>query len=296
MKCSCPKCSANVDIDFQLIPDKGTYIKCTECKRRFWIHREYFAGRALRKRGEIYCAKCGEELNHTIACPACRALYPDFFVVQAKKTVPRRLPAVKLSFALPKVHSSRPRHKRSSAISPKPGAKMPKSLKRLVSAAAVVVLVIFGGYLYYQTTLENEYSRNFVKALYAIKTGRDISHETSEKIISSGQDFGLRINAEDEARLNKVKSSADKLMKRINNPPGKYTKANEKLVKLYNIYSEMNTFMTSHPKTLQSFKNSSNKLENDFAEGVKDMKANLPQKLSEGIRTAKVRYKNLRDI
>jgi predicted Zn finger-like uncharacterized protein len=300
MNCSCPKCSANIDIDLLLVPDNGKYIKCSECKRRFWVSREFFAGRALRKRGEIFCAECGEGLDHTIACPSCRALFPDFFAVQAKKPVPRKLPEIKLSFASAKVHSSKPRYKSSRAISPKPGIKMTKSLMVTVSVTALVALVIYGGYFYYQRSLETEYSRNFVRALYAIKTGRDINHETAEKIVSklnaSGQKYGLLISDQDEARLNKVKSSADKLMKRINDPPKKYIKANEKLVKLYNIYSELNSFMISPPSSLDTFKISSNKLENDFDEGVRDMKANLPQKLSERIKTAQVRYKNLRDI
>ncbi len=104
------------------------------------------------------------------------------------------------------------------------------------------------------------------------------------------------ISAEDAARLSKVKSSADKLMSRVKNPPQKYVKVNEKLVKLYNIYSEMNAFITTPPNSLENFGISSNKLESDFAEGVKDMKANMPQKLTEKIRTALSRYKNLRDI
>jgi hypothetical protein len=300
MKCSCPHCSAKIDRDLLTVPDDGMHSKCPECGKRFWIQREFFAARALRKRGEIYCAQCWTDLDHTIICPGCRTIYPDFFVVQAKKSVQKRVPATKGSFSLRKPYSSKPRSSDPRAFSPRPGMKMPRSFVKMASVATVLSLVLLGGYFYYQSTLEDEYSRNFVRALYAVKTGKDKSHEARERIISRlkepGQDYVLRITEEDKAGLNKVKSSADKLMKRIGNPPRKYAKANEKLVKLYDIYSEMNTLTISHPDSPESFKNVSTRLENDFAEGIREMKANLPEKLSERIRTAQARYKNLRDI
>jgi len=300
MICKCPKCSATVDIDPVKVPGNGTYIRCTECKKRFWIQKEFFAGRAIRKKGEIYCAECGEELNHTIACPNCRVLYPDFFAVLPKKSVPKQLPAISLSFAPIKDRPSKPRYKSPSIDSQKVGAKKPKPIAAMVGLAVTIALAAFGGYFYYQITLENEYSKYFVRALYAIKTGRDISHETSDKILSgmkdSGLSFGVHISAEDANRLNNVKSSADKFMSKIKNPPKKYAVVNEKLVKLYNIYSEMNSVMTSPPSSVENFRIASGKLDNDFSDGVKDMKANLPQKLSDSIQTAKARYKNLRDI
>lgn len=89
MTCSCPKCHAQIEIDFSSIPENGTFKPCPECNSRFWINKESYARMALKKDGNIYCDKCGKELDHLIVCAECGVMYPDYYVVQASKP-PRR--------------------------------------------------------------------------------------------------------------------------------------------------------------------------------------------------------------
>lgn len=298
MKCKCPKCSFNIDIELSQIPERGQRIKCPGCKKSWRVDRESFAGRALRKSGYISCSECGEPLDQRIACPRCLALYPEYFVVQDK--IPVRKQPREFSLSLPSFRRS------SSATRRVPTAARPrgKTSRKVTPLVYVAVLVIavggILGYFYRQHKAEEEYSRNFVRVLYTIKTGRDTTHEkivaTISKLTQSGETYISPQEFQDETALTKIKSSADKLMQRIGKPPGRYARTNEKLVKLYGTYSRMDSFMSSHPTSLDRFKTSSEQLEKEFAECVQDIKADLPEPLMQRVKQAQVRYKNLQNI
>src|ERR1035441_3358055 len=85
MTCSCPKCHAQIEVDFSSIPENGTFTPCPECKGRFWTNKESYARMALKKEGSTYCDKCGKELGHQIVCAGCGVMYPDYYLVQASK-------------------------------------------------------------------------------------------------------------------------------------------------------------------------------------------------------------------
>src|SRR5689334_11305119 len=85
MNCSCPKCSASIEVEIPLGTEEGTAGKCHECKAKFPVRRESFASRALWKPEEVSCAECGHRLGHSIFCPGCRTLFPDYIVFQPAK-------------------------------------------------------------------------------------------------------------------------------------------------------------------------------------------------------------------
>ena len=118
MNCSCPKCSAKIEIDISLVYEKSAGIRCVECNKHFWIYKESFGGRALKKCGEIYCVKCGSELNHTVACPSCGTLYPDYLVVQTSRVTRKRVPVNKswVSFDRHRPHKYKPRDNASVVL------------------------------------------------------------------------------------------------------------------------------------------------------------------------------------
>src|ERR1700687_2341971 len=95
---TCPKCNAEIEIDLSNLPEDGAHTPCPECKGRFWISRESYARRALKKEGKLYCDKCGNELGHSIVCAACGVMYPDYCLVQTAK--PPRRQVEKADFSL----------------------------------------------------------------------------------------------------------------------------------------------------------------------------------------------------
>ena len=107
----------------------------------------------------------------------------------------------------------------------------------------------------------DSYSVNYVRALYGIGSGTDLSLKTCEKIASdlkSNGTYDLRISVEDEARLTKVKAQVDKLMGKVNEPPAKFMKSKEKLAKLYGIYSNLHSLTLAPKGSLQNFSDSAN--------------------------------------
>jgi type II secretory pathway pseudopilin PulG len=302
MKCSCPKCDANIQVDLPHIPENGIATPCPECNSRFWINKESFACRALKKEGKLYCAQCSNELNHKIVCPSCGVLFPDFCVVQTSKPVKRQLkkPGVTVSFSL------RPAQQKIPGISTsgKTSSKSRKSLVTIVSLLMLVALLSAVGVVAYnKRKAEQEFTRYYILAVYGIKTGADLDLNQCAKLsadwrtkMTAGQNFQPRISPVDEARLTKVKVEVDIVMQRLDKSPKNFISANAKLAKLYGIYAQLHSLTLAPPSSLAGFTDSATKSENDFRQAVQEFKTALPTELLAEINKAKTKYKGLRDF
>jgi len=302
MKCSCPKCDANIQVDLPHVPENGTAAPCPECNSRFWVHKESFACRALKKEGKLYCAQCSNELNHQIVCPSCGVLFPDYCVVQTSKPVKRQLKKARSTFSF----SMLPTQQKRPQISPsgKSSSKSRKSLVTIISLLMLVVVlsaVIVAGYN--KRKVEQDFTRYYVLAIYGIKTGADLDLKQCAKFsndwgttMKAGQNVQPRISPEDESRLSKVKVEVDKYMQRLDKPPKKFITANAKIAKLYGIYTQLNSLTLAPPNSLGGFTDSVTKTGNDFQQAVQEFKTALPTELSAEIDKAKARYRGLRDL
>lgn len=298
MNSKCPKCSSDILIEPVKISDNGTEVKCPECKSRLYLFKESFAGRALYKSGEIYCSICASKLDHTIVCPECKALYPDYFVVRSTKKVRVRSANIPKSFT--SLRTSTPSRK-SRTPSPlrKEKVHSQRSFKVLGSVIALVSLVLGGVYAFNQYANAKQYTLNYMRALYGIKTGTDtcemITRDLKTKVVTQGVS-SVNISTEDEVRLVGLKDRVDKLMSQIESPPSKFIKSDKQIKDLYVIYSSLNSLTLAPVGSPENFIRSTSKLQEDFSEGFKELKADMPPKLSEVFKTAQIKYKNLRDI
>jgi hypothetical protein len=306
MTCSCPKCHAQIEVNLSNIPESGTFKTCPECKSRFWVNKESYARMALIKEGKLYCDKCGKELDHIIVCSACGVMYPDYYLVQASKPPRRQIEKPELfslSFTL-KPATPTYAHTYTYTEAKKSGGKSSGILLKRVGVLAIVALLIAGGaYLYHIRQVEKLYAKNYMRALYTIKTGTDLSLNTCAKIsaewktrMDAGQSAAPRISGEDESRLIKVKAATDNFMLKLNETPKKFTTSKEKLDKLYGEYTKVNALAIAPSGSLSGFTDSASKSGSEFDVAVKDLKASLPTALSEELQIAKVKYRGLKDI
>lgn len=305
MTCSCPKCHAQIEVDLTNIPEKGTFNPCTECKGRFWISRESYARMALKNDGDTYCDKCGKVLDHKIVCTSCGVMYPDFFLVQASRP-PRRqvekLDLFSLSFTLrPATSTTSAYTYTSSAKEHHIKAPRPRPILKIVGIAALLILLTFGiSYLYNIKKSEQQYAKNYMRALYTIKSGTDLSLNICTKTSSdwkiSGQISAPRIQGEDADRLNKVKEMTDRFMLTLDKPPNKFIVSKEKIAKLYDVYSKTTVLAMAPSGSLAGFINSADKSRSDFNVAAQELKKSLPRELSSEFQIAKVKYKNLQEI
>jgi uncharacterized protein YbaR (Trm112 family) len=303
MTCSCPKCQAQIEVDLSRIPENGTFTPCPECKGRFWINRESYPRMALKKDGNIYCDKCGKELDHKIVCSSCGVMYPDYYLVQASKPPRRQIekPDIfSLSFTL---KPAKPSYTYAYTTAKESRARLAIPFQKIAVIAVVILLAVGLGYFYHIKKAEQQFSKNYMRALYAIKSGTDLSINICTKIsadwkvkFEAGQNSIPRIKEEDEARLNRVKEASDNLMKTLNDPPKKLIKSKEKLVTLYNEFNKAHALALAPSGSLSSFTVATAKLENNIKAEVIDLKASLPVKLTEELNKAKIKYKSLRDI
>jgi uncharacterized protein YbaR (Trm112 family) len=298
---TCPKCKAPTQLDHAEIPENGTDRICDACKSRFWLYKESFGGRALKKSGDIFCAGCGEELDRSIACPSCGKLYPAFVFAQATKAAPKRTVHVRSTYYIRRRPTRKPIPKKS--IAPKKPTQIPSFFnKYTISAVLLAALITVGTVVYSKVKVVREYSTNYTKVLYAIKAGTDICLNPYEKRASSSGSFFSpldptpSLSSSEQSRLNIIKAKVDTSMKKMENPPEKFVTAKEKLDNLYGVYAKIHAFALQPSGTMQKDVDAAEKMKIEFKRSSQELKSVLPKQLSEELENARAKYRNLRDF
>lgn len=314
MTCHCPKCAAKIAIDLSQIPDGVAANTCPECKTHFVLTRESFARRAYRKKGEINCAECGEQLGHTLHCPECKSLYPEYLAAEFPDAARKRANQNRDLFSSLKIISFEWRPKTAPASGYKPvrkeSAHAPKTvdLKRRKIIAGVCTLVILAlaavaTNFYLQNKAKKQYVTTYVMALYGIKTGADLSLKSCAKISAdwkaktdAGQNTPPRIISTDEAKLTKIKTQTDKYLQKMTKPPSKFAKANEDITRLNEIYTKLQSAAINPSSTLSGFDAQVSKAETDFKQAASELKKNLSDELSTEFEIGKSKYRGLKEL
>ena len=304
MPCTCPKCNSQIEIDVSHIPEKGTFLPCSDCKGRFWINKESYARMALKKEGKTYCDKCNNELTHSIVCTDCGIMYPDFYLVQVSKPPRRKADKpgfLSMSFTLRPAKQSYKYTYTASKASHEKSSNL--QLKKIGLVVVIALLAVGLCYLYYTRKSEQQYARNYMRALFTIKSGTELNFTTCEKLsnewqasMNVGQKFSPHINAEDESHLNNVKETVDGFMKMLNKPPKKFIISSEKLATLYGVYTKVHTLATAPPGSLSTFNNLASKSKSEFRAATQELKNSMPAELSSELKLAQAKYKGLRDM
>ncbi len=306
MICACPKCAARNEVDLAEIPEGGTTTNCAACKARFLITRESIAHRAYRKAEDAHCAKCGNDLGSSLHCPSCGELYPDYFVAEAPDVARKKIRKIADAFSSLKDLSFEwgAKPKGVSGYASKAKSVTPvsreKSRKFAMIAAGVMLLVAVvasGGWFYLQHKAQQQYAENYIKALYGVKSGMEYGLTACSKISEEMNSRGnARISPEDEIKMSKVKDEVDKIMQKLNNPPGKFDQANDKLMKLYEIYKSIHTLAISPTGSPARISGVASKAESEFRQGTQELKNSLPEELSAALKRGKSKYRGLRDL
>lgn len=312
--CSCPKCSAKIELNLTQVPEDAASDKCPACNARYVLTRESFARRATRKAGEINCAHCGGQLDHSQYCPSCKVLYPDYYATEFPDAVKKRARKNRDLFGGLKNFSFEWGARSAPAIDYKPVMMDSEPWQEsagwkkeniIIGASAVVIiaLIAFGANFYSHYKAKKQYAETYVMALYGIKTGTDLGLAMCGKISadwtiksSSGQNVPPHASVDEENQLNKVKAQTDKYVQQLNDPPSAYAESNEKLLKLNGLFVKLHAAVLNPSGTTSSFVELTQKTENEFKVTSTDLKKNLPSELSELLDIAKTKYRGLKDF
>ena len=297
MKCACPKCDAAVEIQDQKISASPSSQQCPDCNDKYWFRQEKFALRAYRKSGRVYCFGCGHELGSEILCLNCGSLCPDYCVVQSPKFVKHQQQRAGYSFSLPQLRSESARPHRAAKT-----ARQPGSTNWLVYAVLVVlVLAVAGGLgkFYLDNQAEEEYARNFIVALYGVKSGTDLGLGLIDGISSQWQKNldagGIAPNTgqKDLDKLGQVKKRVTQAMATLDECPEKFAEARQKLVRLHRIYEDIYALNVAMPSSLGELNSSEDRLKENFFKAADDLRRSMPAELSDELKSSVSRYRNL---
>lgn len=316
MKCTCPKCQAKIELELPTeVTEEGSTASCPACSARFSVHRESFAGRALRKPGEISCAACGEELGPELHCASCGRPFPNYIVVGAgRKRAAKRSQSLNLNINL---FPSRSRTDVNVPSLSEAGAEQLVGKKRsqagkkgvnkraglAFAMVAVLAVAIGGGSLYLKKSTEKSYGRNFAIACYMIQVGADKSRKSSQKVASdwkgkldTGQSYVPRTSVDDDRAMVTIKTRLETVKGKLAKGPEKYSGCTEKLAKLEAAFDKLRKVPAAPGNSLPDFNNSANQADAKYRQAVADLKAGLPPELMDELRTSAQKYRGLRPL
>jgi len=318
----CPKCNASIEHDHATIPNDGLATKCPACNARIQLVRESFAKMAYYQGSRKSCSNCGSQLGHSLHCPSCSVVYPDFFITADPADIRRqarerrqqsRFASFKgISFSLPEFKSRTSAQKTSSytpqRVTPKtaPSTAKPhaKRLPLLIILLIIIVAIAGGGYTAYaRIKLEKTYTESYFKALYGIKTGQELTIKLSSKIAldwkaaqDSGRVFAPKISPDEDIYIKNIKTEVDKLVNQLKPPAEKFAKANEKLIALNNQFAQSYTLAVAPPNSLAALSDGLAKTGEQFTKKSLELKSSLDAEMLNELKTAKQTYKVLKDF
>jgi hypothetical protein len=322
MECVCPKCGEKTEVDLALMPENGFVITCSSCNKNVHIIRESCACRAKRKSYEINCANCGKLLDQQPHCQTCGKIFPDYFVTFNPDDARRKtrneffynkwaaIRDLEISFRPTfkgKAHDVAPGYspvREHFDTSTGRSALLSRRFAIIVTTLIVMCALVAAGIFAfdYQRSGLN-YAENYIKALYCIKTGIDsnVNSCTSlktewESATASGKRFSPRISNYDETKSGKLGSEIDKYLQKLSKPPKGFSRANENLTKIHNIYLDSEALVRSRPTTLQELNISLENLNKKMRLASQDLKSDLPDSLKKEMEQAKLKYRGMKDF
>lgn len=309
MRCSCPKCDVIIEVQEEGLSAKGNSRHCPECSGKYWVQREHFMLRAFKKQGRIYCFDCGHELGVENLCMGCGSICPDYCVVQSSKPSVHVQQRAGFSFSLSRSQATKSTAPRLSSKRAAPHSdseqkhQQPVNSKWLAYAGlAVLLLVLAGGVgkFYLAQKAEQQYAKDFIVALYGIKSGTDMCLESIDAISTewqkSAESFNVapRPTEKDLGRFATVKTRISEAMDKLNESPEKFVEARENLARLHKVYGEIYALSTSAPGSLGALTESKQKLETEFFKKADVLMTSMPEPLQGELRISVAKYRNLK--
>ena len=291
MKCECPKCSSNIDINEPDAPEKGGFVKCPDCGDRFWLQREPFLLKGFKKDGNIYCVQCGEKPGADTFCKSCYAQFADYWLAQLDKPTKRQAQSkgvLRTSFGQRSQGYQSNVHEAPKASK---GIGIPSKNITIVLflIAALLCGAVSGSSWYLGYKEKREFSDYYIKTLYVIQSGIDHSHRSLKEMLKT-----KRALSDEEAKLlKKVDSQITIYKAKLATPPDEYSQAAANMNALFKVYSDYYELSKSETGASPDLPIKVEKLDDTLAKTQVKLKRELPAELSQDIQTVIVKYKNL---
>jgi len=321
MRFTCEKCSTANELDIAL-PLGDTYnLSCSSCSSNMKIVIESSILRAVQKSREKFCIRCGGRIDYHIYCPSCGLFCPDYYLLETSADIKRKtrakqavelintLAGFKSLLAWRRTPSSKTEPQQDQKKMPKAG-DTPKTARKMNKLATVLIVIsilltVSGActFFYLKQKIEKTFATDYINAAYAIKTGADTKFGSLTKIASdwktatdSGIYYKPRLDEIAEAKSVKIKTGADKLLQKLQKVPNKFQQSYAKLLALNNVYGKIYRITDAMPATLDQLNETIANSDKAFKQASQDLKASLPELLSQELKVAKTKYRGLADF
>ncbi len=318
----CPKCTNPIEQNLESIPSEGLATKCPSCNARVQLVKVSFARMAYFKAGMKNCANCGNQLGHSLHCPSCRLIYPDFFIAADPAVIRRQAREQRqqrmfssfqgLEFSFPDF-KSRTSDSKKTGYNPQRAKKSdtqngekprPTMPRKLIAALIIVAIIVGGGYTAYaRHKAEQVYMASYFKALYGIQSGVEITIQLNSKMATdwkatqeAGKVYISRTMPDEEAQLVRVKSEVDKFVKQLTPPSAKFQKSQQSLIALNNQYNQIHNLAITPPSTLPALNAALTTSKAQLAKKSEELKSSLDEDMKAELLKAKQTYKVLKDF
>lgn len=292
MKCVCPKCSVDVNIDEPVNPEKGGFGRCPECSSRFWLHRETFLLRGYKKDWMAFCNHCGDEVGPASYCQSCYSSFPDYWVVQLSKPSRRKTSFnTGFSITLPtkKTKQCGAVEELSDFGSLEKVSTPIKPILIAVAALVIVIGIVMGGMQLYEGHERNlSFTNNYFKALYGIKSGADFNLKKIARIAS-----GKPLSNKETARLEEIRIKIKNYRQKLATPPGRFVKTVADLDGVYRVYVDLHSLTLSTVGMSEEFRGKVELMKSRLDKAEQKLKKGFPEELQEDAREVAGKYRNL---
>jgi hypothetical protein len=152
---------------------------------------------------------------------------------------------------------------------------------------ALLAVIVFIAFFYMKSRAEDIFAREFVVALYGVKSGTEQCLTKSELLTS-----GSRLLDKDLRQLQSVKAEIDSALQVLSPPPKKFSDAHTRLLKLSGTYEKLYTLCTSSGPSAE-LATATAALDAQFYAQAKELKGSLPPELLAELIAKAPRYGNL---
>lgn len=165
------------------------------------------------------------------------------------------------------------------------------------SAFLLLALVVMGT-VQYRSHLQKNYSKDYVLALYGIKSGMHLAglvcegkYQTWKDGVSSDTSTSSRgVDPRAVADLEAVNAEINGIMGKMATPSTEYAHAARTLLNLYEIYEKMQSAITNYPDSISTHRAGIVAATAEFSTGIENLKADLPVPLAEEFKKAGQKY------
>lgn len=289
MKLTCPKCGLSLPIDPAGTSGVHRRQICRGCSAKIVVTEVSMAcGDFTGKK--MYCSLCGRMFPYAVACPFCKVAFASVLLVYPDQSMPVR-----------EEQAGQP-EKKNRLLSGRLGTALAGGLRRITrrvwvgtACSAIAVALILGVASRYRAA--RDYPRNYVLALYGIKSGFDRGSGIGRDLLvqwRSSSSSALAPPATDGealAELETVKREVDGVMEELESPPGPLRDASAVLDRLYALYERQNALARAPQGSPDTYERALHEVEEKFTRALEELKATMPVPLREEVRNAGKHYK-----